>query len=453
MKSIAQPSAQLAEAFNASCSISDPTPDWFVDSGASAHMTAQADTLDSVEPYTGTGHVLVGNGNTLPISHIGNCSLSSGVNLHDVLVVPTLTKNLLSISKLTADLPVDVVFSDKLFEIQNRVTKQTLAKGRCERGLYVLDRVDSALVATVRSSSLKASFTLWYLRLGHVPFSVISALNKLGLLSVTSVLPNPKLCESCELAKSKRLPFILNEKRASSVLELIHCDLWGPSPVTSSEGYRFYAVFIDDYSRFSWIYPLRAKSEFYAIFVKFHAFVCNQFSSKIKIFQSDGGSEFVNSRLHSFFDLNGIQHRLSCPYTPQQNGRAERKHRHISETGLSMSFHAHVPAVYWFDAFATAVFVINRLPTPLLSDKSPFEVLFGVVPNYANFKPFGCRVYPFLRDYAAHKLDLRSRPCIFLGYSSSHKGFRCLDLGSSQIFISRHARFDELFFPLSSSPG
>lgn len=102
--------------------------------------------------------------------------------------------------------------------------------------------------------------------------------------------------------------------------------------------------------------------------------------------------------------LHSIFHRLSCTYTPRQNGRAERKHRHISKTGLSMMFYAHAPASLWFDAFATAVYVINRLPSSALHDKSPFELLFGSIPNYLNFKSFDCRVYPFLRDYDEHKL-------------------------------------------------
>lgn len=192
---------------------------------------------------------------------------------------------------------------------------------------------------------------------------------------------------------------------------------------------------------------------FYDIFVKFHKFVCTQFSSKVKIFQSDGGTEFVNHRLRHFFDMHGIQHRISCPYTPQQNGRGERKHMHISESGLSMLFHAHAPASFWFDAFATAVHVINRLPYFVLDHQSPYEVLFGCAPNYANFKPFGCRVFPYLRDYSPHKLAPRSRPCIFLGYSSSHEGFRCHDPATSHTFITRHAQSDALCFPFSATPS
>lgn len=168
---------------------------------------------------------------------------------------------------------------------------------------------------------------------------------------------------------------------------------------------------------------MHSKSDFYEIFIKFHKFVCNQFSTTLKVLQSDGGTEFVNRRVLEFLQTHGIHHRISCPYTPQQNGQAERKHRHIVETGLSMMFHASIPTRFWFDAFATAVYLINGLRSSVLNNASPFSLLYGVSPNYAIFRPFGCRVYPYLRDYSTHKLAPRSRPCIFFGYSSIHKGF------------------------------
>lgn len=211
--------------------------------------------------------------------------------------MPDLKKSLLSISKLTVNLPVEVVFTDENFVIQNRETKAILGRERREHGLYILDTSHSAFAASVRSSSLKALFELWHARLGHVSFETILFLNKHGLLSVTSVLPKPTLCHSCQLAKSKRLPFTNIEKRATCVLDLIHCDLWDPAPVESSDGYRFYVIFVDDFSQFTWLYPLRSKFEFYDRLLQFTIFAQTQFSRSIKIFQIDGGTEFLNFRV------------------------------------------------------------------------------------------------------------------------------------------------------------
>ncbi|KAJ0474222.1 putative RNA-directed DNA polymerase [Helianthus annuus] len=116
-----------------------------------------------------------------------------------------------------------------------------------------------------------------------------------------------------------------------------------------------------------------------------------------------------------------------------------------------MLFNAHVPASFWVDAFTSATYVINRVPTPLLENKSPFQILFDQVPNYSNFRVYGCRVFPYLRDYAKHKLEPRSLPCIFLGYSTSYKGFRCLDPSTNRVFISRLARFNKSSFPFQDT--
>ena len=270
-------------------------------------------------------------------------------------------------------------------------------------------------------------------------------------MSLSSLLPNPSLCISCQKAKSHKLPFSTNDNRSPHILGLIHCDLWGPAPIKSISGYQYYVIFIDDHSRFTWFYPLKHKTDFYSTFLNFQSLVENQFSTKIKVFQSDGGGEFISKNLQTHFTKCGIHHQFSCPYTPSQNGRAERKHRHLTETGLTMLFHSAVPLHFWVEAFSTAVFIINRLPTPVLNGKSPFEILYGKSPLYTTFRVFGCLCFPNLRAYTKHKFEPKSLPCVFLGYHTSYKGFRCLDPVSQRVFITRHARFDENVFPFSSS--
>ena len=367
-------------------------------------MTPASSNVEAAMPYAGNSSVYFGNGHAAPISHVSKTSISPNISLLDVLVVPNLTKSLLSVSKLTQDNEVDVLFSNPIFRIQNRHTKETLAQGKRKNGLYVLEHGHLAFLARLSSRRLHGSFELWHSRLGHVSYDIISNLRTLGCLSLSSVLPHPNSCASCQLSKNKRLSFDINTQRSLHVLDLIHCDLWGPSPVTSVDGYRYYVVFVDDYSRFTWLYPLQKKSDFYDVLEAYIALVQTQFSCKIKTFQSDGGTEFVNTRVRSIFLNNGTHHRMSCPYTPQQNGRAERKHRHITETGLAMMFHSNVPATLWTHAFSSAAYIINRVPTKLLDNKSPYELLFSTRPNYANFRVFGCCVYPYLRDYSSHKL-------------------------------------------------
>ena len=135
-------------------------------------------------------------------------------------------------------------------------------------------------------------------------------------------------------------------------------------------------------------------------------------------------------KLHPFFHNLGISHRVPCPHTHQQNGTAERKHRHIVETGLTLLAHASVPLYYWSDAFATACFLINRMPSRTINMKTPLERLLHETPDYTIFKVFGCACWPHLRPYTNHKLDFRSKKCVFLGNSSLHKGYKCLNVPS-----------------------
>ncbi|KAK1408669.1 hypothetical protein QVD17_40643 [Tagetes erecta] len=400
--------SDIAKAFHAQCNIGTPIPDWFVDTGATDHMTNNPDVVPNATPFHGPGMVTFGNGGKLPITHIGSTTISPN----------------------------------------DRLTRRVMAQGRCDNGLYILDPAPQAFVAV---SQNKASFELWHQRLGHVSYDTISTLNNDNCLFVTSLLPKPILCSACEMAKSSRLPFPINNQRALNILDLVHCDLWGPSPVTSHDGYRYYVLFVDDHSRFTWLYPLRAKSEFHNILGIFLKLVQTQFSTKLKTLQTDGGTEFLNQHVRRTLQDNGTFHRISCPYTPQQNGRVERKHRHVVETGLAMMFNSCVPSTYWVEAFSTAVYIINRLPTKVLESKSPFELVFSRKPTYNNLRTFGCRVYPYLRDYAQHKLSPRSLPCIFLGYSSQYKGYCCLEPSTSRLYISRHAKFEETQFPFASN--
>ena len=150
------------------------------------------------------------------------------------------------------------------------------------------------------------------------------------------------------------------------------------------------------------------------------------------------------------FKQIGITHRISCPHTHQQNGCVERKHRHIIESALALLAHSSLPTSFWDDACLTACYLINRMPTPNLGHQSPFQKLFHQEPDYKFLKVFGCACYPHLRPYNNNKLQFCSLQCIFLGYSSHHKGYKCLHIPTGRIYISRDVVFDEFTFPFAN---
>ena len=122
--------------------------------------------------------------------------------------------------------------------------------------------------------------------------------------------------------------------------------------------------------------------------------MANQFSTSVKIIQSDGGGEFVNIVLQNYFAAHDIIHQHSCPETPEQNGLAERCHRHVVDTRLTLLAHASVPTKYWTTTFRTVVFLINQLPSSVLKHKSPHEIVFASSPSLDFLRVFGCACYP-----------------------------------------------------------
>jgi hypothetical protein len=146
---------------------------------------------------------------------------------------------------------------------------------------------------------------------------------------------------------------------------------------------------------------------------------------------------------------------MSCRYTSQQNGRAERILRTINNIVRSLLFQASLSPAYWADTLHTATYLLNRHPTKTLAGRTPYLALFGTPPSYGHLRVFGCACYPNLSSTATHKFSPRSTLCVFLGYSADHKGYRCLDLHSNRIIVSRHVVFDESSFPfanMSTSP-
>ena len=231
---------------------------------------------------------------------------------------------------------------------------------------------------------------------------------------------------------------------STTLLQLLYADLWGPSHVVSSQGYTYYMSILDDFSTFTWIFPLSAKSNVLPVFVSFKNFIEKHLQRNIKVVQTYWGGEFKS--FSSLLNNSGIHFRYPCPHIHHRNGRIERKHRHIVDIGLTLIAQAYLPLHFLWDAFHTAVFLINRLPTPTLHNISLYQKLFHQTPDYSTLRIFGCACFPYLRPYNRHKLEFKTGRCIFIGYSSHHKGYKCLH-SSRRVYISNHVIFNKKSFP------
>jgi transposase InsO family protein len=191
------------------------------------------------------------------------------------------------------------------------------------------------------ATTTNSSIHQWHLRLGHASASKIQPLISRGLLGSTKF--ESFNCLHCQLAKQPALSFSNNISISNSPFSLIHSDIWGPSPVPSVNGFRYFVLFIDDHSRFTWIYFLKHRSELPQIYITFANMVKTQFSCSIKILRTDNTMEYRDSSLLQFLNKQGTVVQRSCPHTSQQNGRAERKHRHILDSVRAFLISASCP--------------------------------------------------------------------------------------------------------------
>jgi histone deacetylase 1/2 len=419
-----------------------------MDSGATDHITGQLNKLHTRDTYQGRDQVNNASGTGMKIAHVGHSILHtphSSLHLRNILRVPSATKKLLSTHKIALDNNAFVEFHPFFFLIKDQATRQILFRGPCHDGLYPLvpTTVDPSKHAFI---TIKPSSSTWHRRLGHPSSFIVQQVLRRNKLSYSPEL-NPYVCDPCQQGKSHQLPYPVSISVSTVPLEQVFSDVWGPAPASVGK-HQYYVSFIDDYSKFTWIYLLKKRSDVYQVFLNFQQLVERKFGRKIVTMQTDWGGEY--EKLHGFFQKVGITHHVSCPHAHQQNGSAERKHRHVVEVGLSLLAQASMPLKFWDEAFLTATFLINLLPTKVLNLVSPVEKLLEVSPNYESLRTFGCACWPNLRPYNKHKLAFRSKRCVFLGYSPMHKGVKCLDTSTGRVYISRDVVFDEQVFPFAS---
>ncbi|KAK8933736.1 hypothetical protein KSP39_PZI015982 [Platanthera zijinensis] len=310
------------------------------------------------------------------------------------------------------------------------------------------------------ASALSAISTadLWHRRLGHLSSNRLQSVIRSGALGRVS--PSPlSVCTGCRLSKHLALPFTSSASQTTAPFDLVHSDIWGPAPIASHSGYLYYVSFIDDFSRCAWVYLLRNRSEIPDVYHSFTTMLHTQFGRRIKLFRSDCAQEFLSSTMRDILKSHGTLHQQSCPHTHEQNGVAERKHRHIIETARALLISASAPHSFWAEAVLTATHLINITPSTSISGATPYERLYSRQPTYASLRTFGCTCFVLLPGPERTKLSARSSRCVHLGLSPHHKGYRCYDPVTRRIRISRHVSFveHEMFFstppPRTSHPS
>lgn len=454
---------------------------WIIDSGASACFTNDRTLLQHAVPHT--GEVRVGNGEECKIMAQGSVQLSSTSSdstfqVDGVLFAPDLSFNVLSTRQISSG-AMKVLGEDLRDSVVNQfitlikwetawifdlLTMRYLIEAHydAEHGAYIADvqgTRNTMLVAATSAaaprdnSKTKELLLKWHKRLAHAGMSQIELIAKTNsslppqLRSIGSLYQQIPPCRPCMVSQRHRETFGRSIKSATRPLEIVHIDISGINRTMSVSNKFYFLVFLDDYTRMTWVYFTTARQQLeLSTAIKQFLTVKHKDGLAVQKFHAD--NEFNCTWFTELCKQNKIECSFIIPDTPQHNSRAERMMRTLKDPARAMLGASGLPLKFWDHAVATAAFVRNRVHHHRLK-MSPYEMWTGRQPNLSFLRTFGCVCYPFYiqntreRDHASGPYDPRGRIGIFLSYSLSTLGY-IIYLPVEQKFVtSRDVVFDE----------
>ncbi|KAJ9562965.1 hypothetical protein OSB04_008125 [Centaurea solstitialis] len=418
---------------------------WYFDSGAFRHVTGQRNILfDYV--VRAEGFVKLVDKRRLPI--LGYGSMTNGEHvIKNVRYVEGLPFNLLSSSQFCDGgyLVKTFILGSNVEDEEGNVILRARRNGHLYTTMfYVVPQQMETMVFLAKAT--KEESWLWRQRLSHQNFR---DMNKLVSKHLVNGLPETRLskdtlCSACEkgnMKKSSHPPKM--ETNCHHSLDMLHMDLCGPMRVESLTRKKYMLVLVDEYSRYTWLEFLRAKSDAADLIIAFIKRIQVLLGRQVKKLRSDNGTEFRNVKLQSFLEEVGISHNFSAVRTPQQNGVVERKNRTLVEAARSMIAHSSVPPSLWAEALSTACYTQNRTLIVKRTGKTAYEMVNKRKPNIKFFRVFGCVCYLLNNRDDLGKFDAKSDESIFIGYSLNSATYRVYNKRTRSIFESRYVDFSE----------
>ncbi|KAM0046764.1 putative RNA-directed DNA polymerase [Helianthus debilis subsp. tardiflorus] len=415
---------------------------WVFDTGCGYHIT---NVLQEPEKWRklkqGDMELIVGDGKRVPVLATGTFHFSypSGlvVNLNNCLFAPGITRNIISVS-LLFEQGFKYVFNG--ISISAYLNDVFYFEAKPRNGIYEIDvQTCNNIYHLSKRNKVGINETfLWHCRLGHISKARIKWLQSEGILESTGQ-DSFNDCESCLACKLTKRPFTGVGERANGLLGLIHTDVCGPFRTMTRNHERYFVTFIDDYSRYAYVYLMKHKHETFEKFKEFQNEVENQLTRKIKILRSDRGGEYLSLEFLNHLKECGIISEPTPPGTPQLNGVSERKNRTLLNMVRSMMCRTNLPHSFWGHALMTATRIVNLAPTKKVN-KTPYEIWHGRKPDLEYLKVWGCDAY--ITSDADDKLDPRGEKVVFVGYYK-RSGYYFYHPDANVISIKRKGHFLE----------
>lgn len=413
---------------------------WCVDSGATCHMCAHEKLFTTIDK-TFSGEVSVANGEMIKAHGIGSVILyvrdgndMVEVTLDDVLWLPKLDGNLVSVKKLVEKGHTVEFSGDSCFLKTNANHFWEIA--RWQGKLYKLQEAERCSFAS-DDSEMEFCVHDWHRRLAHRNLQDVRLMESHGLKIRACQCTDD--CEMCIKGKLARKPFPKKATPTKSALDCIASDICGPFQVESVGRKRYFLTFVDIHTGYTEVNLIREKSEAAEKTIQFVEMLKTQLGRKMKTLRTDRAKEYLCGTLQSFLKKEGIKFQCTVGYAPEQNGAAERKNRTLVEAVRTMLTDSGLPKTLWAEAVCTANYVFNRL-VDKNTGMTPIEAFFGVKPTNKQFHEFGSDAYVMIPYERRRKLDEKARKVKFVGYDEEAKAFRFID-ENFKIFISREFKF------------
>src|SRR5438105_7186001 len=408
-------------------------------------MTGEKSMFSSLQLNHDAQEIVFGDSGKGEVVGVGKIPISNDQSISNVLLVDSLSYNLLSVSQL-CEIGYNCLFTNEGVQILKREDSSIAFSGRLKGKLYPVDFTTTRVTPETCLMAKSSMGWLWHRRLAHVGMRNLAKLQKgehiLGLTNV--IFEKDKVCGACQPGKQHGVPHpSKNIVSTTKPLELLHMDLFEPVAYISIGGNKYGFVIVDGYSHFTWVFFLQDKSEVQETFKKFARRAQNEFEVKIKRIRSDNGTEFKNTRIEEFLDEEGIKHEFLAPYTPQQNGVVERKNRTLIEAARTMLDEYKTSDQFWTEAANTACHAINQLYLHKILKKTAYELLTGNKPKIHYFRVFGSKCFILNKKSKSSKFAPKVDEGFLLGYLSNAHAYRVFNKTSGCIEIAKDVTFDE----------
>ncbi|KAK9439706.1 Integrase, catalytic core [Metarhizium brunneum] len=415
------------------------------DSGTSQHTFMSKENFMSLRPYLGDGVLGVGGKITYPKA-IGTYKVLTFVNgkhgfalLKDSLWNPEAGVNLISISQLTAQ-GMKVEFCADFAAAWSGKELRMIATQRS--GLYFLDQDRDSNIISAACAAYSISdpaLQIWHGRLAHLSEQGIKQLMDMS----TGIKPIQRtcLCKGCALGRLKQVPHKGKIRKGTRPLEYIHADISGPFHIEGYSRERYWAVFIDDFTQYAWVFPIKHRSDFLSCF-KSVLDTAERPERRCYNLHIDKAGENISTEVQAFCKDRGIALSATATEQHEQNGIAERLNGVILERlteVLANIDDEEVPSRYWPILLQSVMYLRNRSPSSVIG-KTPYEGWFGQSPDLAHLRTLGAKGFVGLKRSGHRKLDPVSEPCRMLGYQGSTNYIVLTDSG---VNVSNNVIFDE----------